>query len=87
VIREFILKIQETCNLACDYCYMYEMADQSWRGRPTGMSEDILMLAGLRIGLYARVNKLPEVRIILHGGEPLMVGPQKLGWIAGVQLY
>jgi uncharacterized protein len=29
--QEFIVKIHSRCDLACDYCYMYEMADQSWR--------------------------------------------------------
>jgi len=28
---EFTLKLHGRCNLACDYCYMYEMVDQSWR--------------------------------------------------------
>ncbi|MEU9838708.1 hypothetical protein AB0C69_05725, partial [Actinomadura sp. NPDC048032] len=32
--REFILKIHSRCNLACDYCYVYEMGDQSWRDQP-----------------------------------------------------
>ena len=32
--REFVLKIHSRCDLACDYCYMYTMADQSWRDRP-----------------------------------------------------
>jgi uncharacterized protein len=28
---EFIVKVHSRCDLSCDYCYMYEMADQSWR--------------------------------------------------------
>ncbi|MGH3750034.1 MAG: hypothetical protein ACRDT8_21835, partial [Micromonosporaceae bacterium] len=35
---EFALKFHGRCNLACDYCYMYEMADQSWRDKPVSMS-------------------------------------------------
>jgi uncharacterized protein len=27
--REFIVKVHSRCDLACDYCYMYEMADRS----------------------------------------------------------
>ena len=27
--RQFIIKIHSRCNLACDYCYVYEMADRS----------------------------------------------------------
>ena len=33
-LREFIVKVHSRCDLSCDYCYMYEMADQSWRSRP-----------------------------------------------------
>ena len=39
--REFIVKIHSRCDLSCDYCYMYEMADQSWRDRPRRMSAEI----------------------------------------------
>src|ERR1043166_2879062 len=31
--REFVLKVHSRCNLTCDYCYIYEMADQSWRAQ------------------------------------------------------
>ncbi|MEU7607651.1 hypothetical protein AB0B44_43910, partial [Streptomyces sp. NPDC041003] len=33
-IRQFVLKTRSRCNLACTYCYVYEMADQGWRGQP-----------------------------------------------------
>ena len=26
-LYEFIIKIHGRCDLACDYCYMFEMAD------------------------------------------------------------
>jgi hypothetical protein len=32
--RQFILKVHSRCNLSCTYCYVYEMADQCWRGLP-----------------------------------------------------
>ena len=38
--REFIVKIHSRCDLACDYCYMFEMADQSWRDKPRKMSRE-----------------------------------------------
>ena len=28
--REFVLKVHSRCDLACDHCYVYEHADQSW---------------------------------------------------------
>ncbi len=74
--REFIVKIHSRCDLACDYCYMYEMADQSWRDRPRRMSPEIAKWAAWRIGEHARDHGLRNIALILHGGEPLLAGPQ-----------
>ena len=32
-LSQIVLKIHSRCDLACDHCYAYEAADQSWRGR------------------------------------------------------
>jgi uncharacterized protein len=72
--REFIVKVHSRCDLACDYCYMYEMADQSWRDRPRRMSADIAKLAAERIAEHARAHGLTDLALILHGGEPLLAG-------------
>jgi uncharacterized protein len=73
--QEFIVKVHGRCDLSCDYCYMYEMADQSWRGKPRVMSADTAELAAARIGEHARGHGLGRVGLILHGGEPLLAGP------------
>jgi uncharacterized protein len=72
--REFIVKIHSRCDLACNYCYMYEMADQSWRDRPRRMTEEIASLTAMRIGQHAKAHRLPAVTLVLHGGEPLLAG-------------
>jgi uncharacterized protein len=72
--REFIVKIHSRCDLACDYCYMYEMADQSWRDQPRRMSHEIAERTAMRIGEHARAHRLRSVALILHGGEPLLAG-------------
>jgi uncharacterized protein len=73
--REFVLKIHSRCDLACDYCYMYTMADQSWRRQPIRMSRAILDAAVVRIAEHIRQHRPPSAKIILHGGEPLLAGP------------
>ncbi len=73
-IRDFILKVHSRCNLACDYCYMYEMADQGWRRQPRRMSRQVLEWTAQRICEHARTNRLSEVQVVLHGGEPLLAG-------------
>jgi uncharacterized protein len=72
--REFIVKVHGRCDLSCDYCYMYEMADQSWRNQPRRMSADIAEHVAARIGEHARAHQTPDISLILHGGEPLLAG-------------
>lgn len=73
--REFVLKIHSRCDLKCRYCYMYEMADQSWRAQPRRMSERTVDAVARRIAEHARTHELPSVTLVLHGGEPLLAGP------------
>ncbi len=71
---EFIVKIHSRCDLACDYCYMYEMADQSWRDRPRRMSAQTAEWTATRIGEHATAHNLQKISLVLHGGEPLLAG-------------
>ncbi|NKZ06245.1 FxsB family cyclophane-forming radical SAM/SPASM peptide maturase [Actinomadura latina] len=71
---EFVVKIHGRCNLACDYCYVYEGVDQSWRRRPTAMPPEVLDATATRVGEHARGHALGNVTIVLHGGEPLLAG-------------
>jgi uncharacterized protein len=79
--REFIVKIHSRCDLACDYCYMYEMADQSWREQPRRMSREVAEHTALRIGEHARAHRLTSVALVLHGGEPLLAGRDLISYL------
>jgi uncharacterized protein len=76
--REFILKLHSRCNLACDYCYVYESADQSWRSRPAVVSETTLSRFARRVAEHVERHRLEEVTVVLHGGEPLLAGEKKV---------
>lgn len=80
--RQFVLKVHSRCDLACDHCYVYELADQSWRGRPRIIASETVVKAAERIAEHVRRYSLPGVRVILHGGEPLLAGPSRLAEIA-----
>ena len=77
-LTEFVLKVHARCDLACDHCYVYEHQDQSWRRRPARMTPDVLRVAAQRVADHAADHALPEVSIILHGGEPLLLGPVRM---------
>lgn len=70
--RELIVTVDSRCDLSCDYCYTYGMADQSWRERPSVMSSEIANLADRPIGEHARSHDLDRITLILYGGEPLL---------------
>ncbi|WP_236718570.1 FxsB family cyclophane-forming radical SAM/SPASM peptide maturase [Actinoplanes sp. TFC3] len=77
--REFVMKVHQRCNLACDYCYVYELADQSWRDRPAAMSPAVWQAAARRIAEHDPQH----ADVVLHGGEPLLAGRDALVKIIG----
>lgn len=79
--REFVLKVHSRCDLSCDYCYVYTKADQSWRRQPLSMSRAVADQAAARIAEHAAVHKMSSLRLILHGGEPLLAGPDLLSYV------
>jgi uncharacterized protein len=81
--QQFILKVHSRCNLSCSYCYVYEMADQGWRGLPQRMSQPVVGKTVDRIAEHAAAHGLPVVDVILHGGEPLLAGADWLADLIG----
>ncbi|MEU4340164.1 FxsB family cyclophane-forming radical SAM/SPASM peptide maturase [Nocardia sp. NPDC023852] len=79
---EYVVKIHSRCNLSCDYCYMYEMADQSWLNQPKVMSRRIFDDSCRMIREHARRHSLSAVDIVFHGGEPLLAGKRNLEYFA-----
>jgi uncharacterized protein len=81
VSRQIVIKVSNRCNLACDYCYMFEKADQSWRKKPKLISKKTIRRLALRISAYMREHELAELLVDLHGGEPLLAGPELLRYL------
>jgi uncharacterized protein len=73
--HQFILKLHNRCNLACDYCYMYELGDRTWFARPRTMSPAIVRQTCQRITTHVAHHRLRQVHLTIHGGEPLLAGP------------
>lgn len=74
----FLFKVHSRCNLNCDYCYVYHHADQSWRSKPKGMADAIIVQAARRLRSHAERHGLRAVGIGIHGGEPLLIGGARL---------
>jgi uncharacterized protein len=76
--QDVVLKVHQRCNLACDYCYVYTMADQSWRDRPLVMEPATWRATAERMAAHAAAHDLKSMRMVLHGGEPLLAGAARL---------
>jgi uncharacterized protein len=57
---------------------MYEGPDQTWKSQPQTMSIRTTSATFQRIAEYAATTNLRSVSIVVHGGEPLLLGPLKL---------
>ena len=73
-----LLKVASRCNLDCSYCYVYHMGDDAWRGLPTRMSDDTQAAVAWRLRELKAAQGRP-FSIVLHGGEPLLLGLDGLG--------
>ena len=76
--NEFVIKVASGCNLNCDYCYEYNLGDDSWKKMPAFFSSKIAKALVEKIINHSRTKKLDRVHISFHGGEPLLIGGEKL---------
>jgi uncharacterized protein len=58
------------------------MADSGWRNQPTVMARETVAAAARRVAEHAQDYGLPIVRVVLHGGEPLLVGKEFFAHLA-----
>jgi uncharacterized protein len=80
-LNEFIVKIASRCNLNCDYCYEYNLGDETWRQQPKLISDKVVQKLARRIREHVIAHGIEQIFISLHGGEPLMVGAKRLDQI------
>jgi len=74
----FLVKLAARCNLNCDYCYVFNHVDQSWKSLPRRLSDDDQQHVAKRIGEYTRENNIDYCLVVFHGGEPLLMPHQKI---------
>lgn len=78
LITCFLLKIASRCNLNCDYCYVYNHNDQSWKNQPAFMSTKTILSIAERICEYTTTHDIKRILVVLHGGEPLLAGQKRI---------
>jgi uncharacterized protein len=76
-ISNFVLKVATHCNLNCSYCYMYEYFDNGKQLPSKLMSLECFTQSIYQINKYS-LETNSKVTIGLHGGEPLLLGYNRL---------
>src|SRR5882672_9388635 len=79
-INTVLLKIASRCNLDCNYCYVYRMGDDGWREQPKKMTVETASIVAHQLAKLASVQER-SFSVVLHGGEPLLVGAVHLSKI------
>ncbi|MCU0467417.1 MAG: 4Fe-4S cluster-binding domain-containing protein [Arcicella sp.] len=73
-IKGLVLKVASRCNLNCEYCYMYNLGDETYKAQPKFMSQSIVNNLLNKVGTYLTQSGSKTFTFIFHGGEPLLVG-------------
>ena len=68
-----LLKTASRCNIDCSYCYVYQGPDTAWRIQPKRMPPAVLAAVSDRLVEHADRQRAGYA-IVLHGGEPLLLG-------------
>ena len=74
---QFVFKVTARCNLNCSYCYVFNKSDQSWRSRSRVMSDEVFEAALVRIRRHCVESTQPIIRLMFHGGEPMLAGVRR----------
>lgn len=76
-VDTILLKVASQCNINCRYCYVYNMGDDGWVDMPNFISQDTIKAISKELNVL-KTTQVRPFAIVLHGGEPLLVGARRL---------
>lgn len=76
-IDTVLVKVASRCNINCTYCYVYNMGDSGWAEMPNHISQETTLAVAKSLDELTQIQTRPFA-VILHGGEPLLLGAKKL---------
>ena len=71
-IDTVLLKTASRCNIACSYCYVYQLGDRGWQRQPPTMSQSTIDAIVRRLDELGQAQDR-DFAVVLHGGEPLLL--------------
>ena len=72
-----LIKVVSVCNLNCSYCYVYNSEDVSYKEQPTMMTKETIHSVSKSLIEQSKQQNI-GFAIVIHGGEPLMLGIEKM---------
>jgi len=79
-IDTVLIKVASRCNINCSYCYVYNMGDDGWTEMPTHISQATTLAISKTLSELTQLQNR-RFAVVLHGGEPLLLGPRKLNQV------
>lgn len=77
-----VVKLSSLCNIKCSYCYIYETGYiNSLANQPKLITEETITNLSKQLQEVDSFYKSSNYQIVLHGGEPLLVGNKRLEFI------
>lgn len=81
-IDTVLIKVVSRCNINCSYCYVFNMGDDNWSLLEKSMSEETIAALCTSLAQLRAYQEKP-FSVVLHGGEPLLLGAKKLALVLG----
>lgn len=80
--KQIIMKVTRGCNLSCKYCYLFDKEQYANEEMSDEVYDFLLRrwLSETKNGNYDPAHKDDSnyaIELVLHGGEPLLIGKQK----------
>lgn len=77
-----LIKVASRCNINCSYCYVYNMGDDNWARQSKLIAPETVAAICTALALLVAHQATP-FSVVLHGGEPLLLGPRRLTDLLG----
>jgi uncharacterized protein len=77
-----LVKTASRCNLDCAYCYVYHLNDDGWKLQQKRLSPAVIDAVIDQLASLSH-NQPSPFSVVLHGGEPLLLGKELMRRLIG----
>ena len=78
---QVVIKLTERCNINCSYCYVFHKGEESYKEHSPKFRKMLHHQLVEFINQGVQEFGIVKVNLTLHGGEPLLLGKQRLAEI------